>query len=101
MRKVSSEGGFHLTILNSSSPDFLILFEPQIKLHPENVQPQNQNVLSLPLNAAIDCYVIESKQLQKIQIKSNVTQRVLITLTASLFDPLGFTAPLIIRLQKV
>ena len=53
------------------------------------------------MNAALDCYVIESKLLQEIQISDNVTQRVLLKLVASLFDPLGFIEPLTIRLRKV
>ena len=101
MRKVLSKGGFNLTKWNSSSPEFLNSIEPKIWLHPDNALPQYQKVLGLPWNAALDCYVIESKLLQKVQISGNVTQRVLLKLVASLFDPLGFIAPLTIRLRKV
>ena len=101
MRNVLSKGGFNLTKWNSSSPEFLISIEPKIRLHPDNVLPQNEKVLGLPWNAALDCYVIESELLQKIQITGNVTQRVLLKLAASLFDHLGFIAPLTIRLRKV
>ena len=38
---------------------------------------------------------------KKIQITGNVTRRVLLKLAASLFDPLGFIAPLTIRLRKL
>ena len=101
IRNVHSKGGFNLTKWNSSSPEFLNSTEPKIRLHPDNALPQNQKVLGLPWNAALDCYVIESKLLQKIRITGNVTQRVLLKLAVSLFDPLGFIAPLKIRLRKV
>ena len=100
MRNDLSKGGFSLTKWNSSSPEFLNSIEPKIRLHPANALPQIQKVLGLPWNAALDCYVIESKLLQKIQITGNVTQRVLLKLAASLFDPLEFIAPLTIRLRK-
>ena len=38
---------------------------------------------------------------EKIQITDNLTQKVWLKLVASLFDPLGFIAPLTIRLRKV
>ena len=66
MRNVLSKGGFNLTKWNSSSPEFLNSMEHKIRLHPDNALPQNQKVLGLPWNAALDCYVIESKLLQKI-----------------------------------
>ena len=84
MRKVLSKRGFNLTKWNSSSPEFLNSIEPKIRLHPDNAPPQYQKVLGLPWNAALDCYVIESKLLQKIQISGNVTQRVILKLLASL-----------------
>ena len=101
MRKVLSKEGFNLTKWNSSSPEFLNSIEPKIRLHPDNALPQYQNVLGLPWNAALDCYVIECKLLQKIHISGNVAQRVLLKLVASFFDLLEFIAPLTIRLRKV
>ena len=101
MRNVLSKVGFNLTKWNSSSPEFLNSIEPKIRLHPDNALLQNQNVLGSPWNAALDCCVIESKLLQKTQITGNATKRVLLKLAASLFDPLGFIAPLTIRLRKV
>ena len=41
------------------------------------------------------------KLIQKIQITGNVTQRVLHKMVAPLFDPLGFIAPLTVRLGKM
>ena len=101
MRKVLSKRGSNLLKWNSSSPEFLNSIEPKIRLHPDNALPQNQKVIGSQWNAALNCYVIESKLLQKIQITGNVTQKVLLKLLASLFDPLGFIAPLTIRLRKV
>ena len=89
MRNVLTKGCFNLTKWNSSSPEFLNSIEPKIRLHPDKTLPQNQKVLGLPWNAALDCYVIESKFLQKIQITGNVAQRVLLKLAASLFDAPG------------
>ena len=74
MRNVLSKGGFNLTKWNSNSPQFLNSVEAKIRLHPDNALPQKQKVLGLPWNAALDCYVIESKLLQKIQITGNITQ---------------------------
>ena len=101
MRNVPSKGGFNLTKWISSSPEFLSSLEPAIRLHPMNTLPQKQKVFGLPWNAALDCYVIESKLKQKIQITGDVTQRVLLKFVSSSFDPLGFIAPLTIRLRKV
>ena len=96
MRNFLSKGSFNLNKWNSNSPEFLSSLEPKIKLHPKNALPQNQKVIGLPWNAALDCYVIESKLIQKIQIRGHVTQRALLKLVASLFNPLGFIAPLTI-----
>ena len=101
MRNVLSKGDFNLTKWHSSSPEFLSSIKRKIRLHLDNALHQNQKVLGLPWNAALDCYVIESKLLQRIQITGNVTQRLLLKLVASLFDPLGFIAPLTIDLRKV
>ena len=76
MRKIFSKGGFKLTKWNSSSPVFLNSKEPKLRLHPNNALLQNQEVLGLPWNAALDFYVNEGELLQKIQITGNVTQRV-------------------------
>ena len=65
MRNVLSKGGFNLTKRNSSNPKFLNSIESEIRLHPENALPQNHKVLGLPWNAALNCYVIQSKLLQK------------------------------------
>ena len=44
--------------------------------------------------------MIESKPLQKIHITGNLKLKILLKLTAFLFDPLGFIALLTIRIQK-
>ena len=66
-----------------------------------NVQPQNQKVLGLPWNPITDFYMIETKLFRKINFNEDITQRKLLRFVASLFDPLGFIAPLTIRLRKV
>ena len=64
------KGGFNLTKWNSSSPDSLISIEPKLKLRPDNALAQSQKVLGLPWIAALDCYVIESKPLQKTRLQA-------------------------------
>ena len=65
VRNFLSKVGLKPTKWNSSSPEFLNSLESEIRLHPENALPPNQKVLGLPWNAALDCYVIERKLLQK------------------------------------
>ena len=45
--------------------------------------------------------MIETKLFRKIKLNEDITQRKLLRFVASLFDPLGFIAPLTIRLRKV
>ena len=45
--------------------------------------------------------MIETTLCQKIKLNEDITQRKLLRFVACLFDPLGFIAPLIIRLRKV
>ena len=70
LRNVFSKKGFNLTERNSSNPKFLNSLESEIRLHPENALPQNHKVLGLPWNAALGCYVIESKLLQKSRLQA-------------------------------
>ena len=101
MRATLSRGGFNLTKWNSNSSDFLETLEPGIRLDPSNVQPKNQKVLGLPWNPITDFYMIETKLFRKINFNEDITQRKLLRFVASLFDPLGFIAPLTIRMRKV
>ena len=101
MRATLSRGGFNLTKWNSNSSEFLETLELGIRLDPLKVQPQNQKVLGLPWNPITDCYMIETKLFRKINFNEDITQRKLLRFVASLFDPLGFIAPLTIRLRKV
>ena len=100
MRANLSRGGFNLTKWNSNSSEFLETVEPGIRLDPSKVQPQIQKVLGLPWNPITDCYVIETKLLRKNKINEDITQRKLLRFVTSLFDPLGFIAPLTIRRRK-
>ena len=101
MRATLSRGGFNFTKWNSNSSEFLATLEPGMRLDPSKVQPQNQKALGLPWNPITDCYMIETKLFRKINFNEAITRRKLLRFVASLFDPLGFIAPLTIRLRKV
>ena len=74
MRKVLSKGRFNLTKCNSSCPVSLSSLEPKMRLHPENALPQNQKVLDLTWDAALDCNVIQSK-LEELTKLENIVLR--------------------------
>ena len=101
MRATLSRGGYNLTKWNSNSSEFLETVEPGVRLDPSKVQPQNQKVFGLPWNPRTDCYMIETQLFRKISLIEEITQRKLLRFVASLFNALGFTAPLTIRLQKI
>ena len=85
---------------NSNSSEFLETVEPGNGLEQSKVQLQNQKVLGLPWNPITDCYMIETNLFRKIKLNEDITQRKLLRFVESLFDPIGFIAPLTIRLRK-
>ena len=101
MRATLTRGGFNLTKWNSNSSEFLETVEPGIRLDPSEIQPLNQKVPGLSWNPIDDCYMIETKLFRNIKLNEDITQRKLQRFVASLFDPLGFIAPLTIRRRKV
>ena len=100
-RATLSRGGFNLTKWNFNSSEFLETVGTGIRLDPSKVQPQIEKVLGLPWNPITDCYMIETELFRKINLNEDITQRKLLRIVASLFNRLGFIAPLTIRLRKV
>ena len=96
-----SLGGFNLTKWNSNSAALLQQVSRDQLLNTDEASPQIQKVLGLPWNAKTDTYVIEKKLFKKFPLDNTmVTQRKLLRFVASIFDPLGFIAPLTIRVRK-
>ena len=93
--------GFNLTKWNSNSAAFLQQVSRDQLLNTNEASPQIQKVLGLPWNAKPDTHVIEKKLFKKFPLDNTiVNQRKLLRFVASIFDPLGFIAPLTIRVRK-
>ena len=96
-----SLGCFNLTNWNSNSAAFLQQVSRDQLLNTNEASPQIQKVLGLPWNAKTDTHLIEKKLFKKFPLDNTmVTQRKLLRFVASIFDPLGFIAPLTIRVRK-
>ena len=99
--KVHATGGFNLTKSNLNSQQVLDLLNPDIRLNPETSAPQSQKVLGLPWFPETDSFVIERKLFHKIKLDEETSQRKLLRLVASIFDPLGIIASFTIRFRKI
>ena len=95
-----SLGCFNLTNWNSNSAAFLQQVSRDQLLNTNEASPQIQKVLWLPWNAKTDTNVIEKKLFNFPLHNTMVTQRKLLWLVAFMFDPLGFIAPLTLRVRK-
>ena len=94
-------GFFDLTKWNSNSAAFLQQVSRDRLLNTNKASPHTQKVLGLPWNAKTDTYVIEKKLFNKFPLPGTmVTQRKLLRFVASIFDTLGFIAPLTIQVRK-
>ena len=92
---------FNFTKWNSNSAAFLQQVGRDQLFNTNQSSPQIQKLLKLPWNAKTDTYVIEKKLFKKFPMdKTMVTQRKLLRFVASIFDPIGFIAPLTIRVRK-
>ena len=99
-------GGFNLTKWNSNSAAFLqqVSRDQLLLLNTNEASPQIQKVLGLPWNAKTDTYVIEKNFFKKFPLDNTmVTQRKLLRFYSTaprFYSPLGFIAPLTIRVRK-
>ena len=94
-----SHGGFNLTKSNSNSDAFLKIVANEKLWKPDLPSPQLQKVLGLPWSATTDEYIIDKRLFKRFPNDQFTTQRKLLKIVASIFDPLGVIAPLTIRVR--
>ena len=101
LRTVLSTGGFNLTKWSSNSRNFLKGLNSELRA--AGADPDNsltpQRVLGMPWDPEKDVYFIPLDSYQNVKDIQTPTQRSLLKFTSSIFDPLGLTAPLTIRLR--
>ena len=100
LRTVLSTGGFDLTKWSSNSRNFLKGLNSELRA--AGADPDNsltpQRVLGMPWEEK-DVYFIPPDSYQNVKDIQIPTQRSLLKFTSSIFDPLGLTAPLTIRVR--
>ena len=103
LREVLASGGFNLTKWSSNSRKFLAGLSPELRATGANPDDKLtlQRVLGLPWDPEKDTYLIQPESYRKAKDIRIPTQRNLLKFTSSIFDPLGITAPLIIRLRCI
>ena len=103
LREILASGGFNLTKWSSNSRNFLAGLSPELRATGANPDDKLtlQRVLGLPWDPEKDTYLIQPESYCKAKDIRIPTQRNLLKLTSSIFDPLGITAPLIIRLRCI
>ena len=101
LREVLASGGFNLTKWSSNSRNFLAGLSPELRATGANPDDKLtlQRVLGLPWYPEKDTYLIQPESYRKAKDIRIPNQRNLLKFTSSIFDPLGITAPLIIRLR--
>ena len=101
LRTVLSTGGFNLTKWSSNSRNFLKGLNSELRA--AGADPDNsltpQRVLGMPWDPEKDVYFIPPDSYQNVKDIQTPSQRSLLKFTSSIFDPLGLTAPLTIRLR--
>ena len=101
LRKVLATGSFNLTKWITTSPEILSAIPQQhrAKSHNEWNDPRTtKRILEIEWNISSDSPVSEPKKFQDLERKKP-TQRNLLHTSSSLFDPIGFAAPVTIRLR--
>ena len=90
-------GGFHSTKRISNEKEVIEQISeperaPSVKVGDENIAMPVERVLSVSWDTNSDCFVYEV-------VKRNIadTRRKMLSLIASLFDPIGFLAPFLVR----
>ena len=101
LRTVLSTGGFSLTKWSSNSRNFLKGLNSELRA--AGADPDNsltpQRVLGMQWDPEKDVYFIPPDSYQNVKDIQTPTQRSLLKFTSSIFDSLGLTAPLTIRLR--
>ncbi|XP_068692552.1 uncharacterized protein [Montipora foliosa] len=90
-------GGFHLTKWISNEKEVIAQIPeperaPSVKVVDENIVMPVERALGIICDTNSDCFVYEV-------VKRNIadTRRKMLSLTASLFDPIGFLAPFLVK----
>ena len=101
--EVLASGGFNLTKWSTNSRNFLAGLSPELRATGANPDDKLtlHRVLGLPWDPEKDTYLIQPESYRKAKDIRIPTQRNLLKFTSSIFDPLGITAPLIIRLRCI
>ena len=96
-------GGFNSTKWSANNLNFLYQTE-QRHLVPNAIDDflanKTQRVLGVQWKPSTDTYIIDLEKFLAFLDKDDMTQRELLKWTSSIFDPLGLTGPLTIRLRQ-
>lgn len=96
---VHKTGGFELVKWISNSKEFMDAIPDQLKL-PESDKIMTVRVLGLTWNIQSDCFEFNTKFDTEMSCANVVlTKRQLLRFMMSIFDPVGFLAPLVIKLK--
>ena len=101
LRTVLSTGGLNLTKWSSNSCNFLKRLNSELRAAGANPDTslRPQRVLEMPWDQENDVYFITPDSYQNVNDIQTPTQNSSLKFTSSIFDPLGLTAPLTIRLR--
>ena len=103
LRKTLVLGGFNLTIWSANILNFLHQTEQRQLVRnaiDDFLANKTQRVLGVHWKPSTDTHLIDQERFLVFLDKDDMTQRELVKWTSSIFDPLGLTGPLTIRLRK-
>ena len=102
LQKMFSLGGFNLTKWTSNSQQFLTTVNENHLENNDSLTKKErplERVLGVKWKPDTDVFLVEAKKFHAID-KKDLTQRKLLKFASSIFDPLGITMPLTIRLRQ-
>ena len=102
LQKMFSLGGFNLTKWTSNSQKFLTTVNENPLENSDSLTKRErplERVLGVKWKPDTDVFLLEAKKFHAID-KKDLTQRKLLKFASSIFDPLGITMPLTIRLRQ-
>ena len=102
LQKMFSLGGFNLTKWTSNSQQFLTTVNENHSENSDSLTKKErplERVLGVKWKPDTDVFLGEAKKFHAID-KKELTQRKLLKFASSIFDPLGITMPLTIRLRQ-